>query len=150
MRPLERGVSLEASKSLKILLRRQIGLLVTFMLIKSMTPLMPPLRNNPILVIAATLLLCWSLCLIFIPFVHSDEANQDQPFILTPKAKELHLRALVIDGHNDLPWQMRMEAHSSFEEVDIGQSVPEFHTDIPRLKRGGPLPGYLCIRIKSG
>lgn len=112
-----------------------------------MTPLMPPLRNNPILLIAATL--CWSLCLGFIPFTYSDEADPDQPFILTPKAKELHQRALVIDGHNDLPWQMRMEAHSSFEEADISQSVPEFHTDIPRLKRGGVDAQFWAAFVRS-
>ena len=60
-----------------------------------------------------------------------------QPVVLTERAKKLHAQCLVIDGHNDLPWAMRQNANSSFKKADISKSQPKFHTDIPRLKKGG-------------
>jgi membrane dipeptidase len=45
-------------------------------------------------------------------------------------------RQLVVDGHNDLPWAMRRVGYD-FDRVDIGQSQPQLHTDLPRLRAGG-------------
>jgi len=56
--------------------------------------------------------------------------------IVTEKAREIHRSALVIDGHNDLPWALRGRG-GAFERVDIAEPQPELHTDIPRLKQGG-------------
>lgn len=81
--------------------------------------------------------------------LNAEDPKPKSDFILTPQAKEIHQRALVIDGHNDLPWQMRMEAHSSFDEIDISQSVPEFHTDIPRLKKGGVDAQFWAAFVRS-
>ena len=41
----------------------------------------------------------------------------------------------VIDGHNDLAWAAREARGYSVEGLDTG--VPEFHTDLPRLREGG-------------
>ena len=57
--------------------------------------------------------------------------------ILTDEARVIHQRALVVDGHNDLPWALRKGAESSFSKVDISQRKSQFHTDIPRLRQGG-------------
>lgn len=59
------------------------------------------------------------------------------PIVLSERASELHRSLLVIDGHNDLPWELRKRAARSFEKLDIAQSQPEIHTDIPRLRAGG-------------
>jgi membrane dipeptidase len=67
----------------------------------------------------------------------SIDIDRNKPIRLTPAAIALHKTCLVIDGHNDLPWTMRKKANSSFDEVDISQSIPQFHTDIPRLRAGG-------------
>ncbi len=56
---------------------------------------------------------------------------------LTMEGLELHRSAIVIDGHNDLPWKIREDGGSSFSNLDIAQPQPEMHTDIPRLKKGG-------------
>ncbi|MFQ5734181.1 MAG: dipeptidase [Planctomycetaceae bacterium] len=56
--------------------------------------------------------------------------------VLTERARKLHAQCLVIDGHNDLPWVMRTKAASSFKQADIAKPQPQFHTDIPRLKKG--------------
>jgi len=42
----------------------------------------------------------------------------------------------VVDGHNDLPWAMRGVGYD-FDRVDIAQSQPQLHTDLPRLRAGG-------------
>lgn len=57
--------------------------------------------------------------------------------VVTQATMELHRAALVIDGHNDLPWKIREKGQSSFDLLDISQPQPELHTDIPRLRRGG-------------
>ncbi|MCA9014119.1 MAG: dipeptidase [Planctomycetaceae bacterium] len=59
-----------------------------------------------------------------------------KPVVLTDRARKLHQECLVIDGHNDLPWTMREKASSSFKQADISQPQPQFHTDIPRLRKG--------------
>jgi membrane dipeptidase len=41
----------------------------------------------------------------------------------------------VVDGHNDLPWAMRKVGYD-FSAVDIAQSQPQLHTDLPRLRAG--------------
>jgi len=43
----------------------------------------------------------------------------------------------LIDGHNDLPWEIRTEASSDLDLAAIDQRLPRFHTDIPRLVEGG-------------
>jgi microsomal dipeptidase-like Zn-dependent dipeptidase/CubicO group peptidase (beta-lactamase class C family) len=64
-------------------------------------------------------------------------AAERQPIVLADAARELHQRSLVVDGHNDLPWEIRTQGNSSFTKLDISQPQPALHTDIPRLREGG-------------
>src|SRR5947209_2557530 len=41
-------------------------------------------------------------------------ARKRQPVVLTEEALKIHHEALVVDGHNDLPWQYRRKADLSF------------------------------------
>jgi membrane dipeptidase len=61
------------------------------------------------------------------------------PVKLTEEALRIHREALVIDGHNDLPWQFREKKDLSFRKIDLRQSQKALglHTDIPRLRQGG-------------
>lgn len=59
------------------------------------------------------------------------------PVTLSDEARKLHAGALVVDGHNDLPWVLRKYADSQVDKIDLRQPYPKFHTDIPRLKQGG-------------
>jgi membrane dipeptidase len=59
------------------------------------------------------------------------------PIVLTDAARELHKRSLLVDGHNDMPWEIRKQGGSSFSKMDISQPQPTLHTDIPRLREGG-------------
>jgi membrane dipeptidase len=45
-------------------------------------------------------------------------------------------RAPVIDGHNDLPWEMREKVRYDFDARDIAKPQPVMMTDIPRLRQG--------------
>ena len=56
---------------------------------------------------------------------------------VSKQAERIHRGAIVIDGHNDFPWELRNKGDSSFEKVDISKPAPDHHTDIPRLRRGG-------------
>ncbi len=62
---------------------------------------------------------------------------------ISPEAEEIHRSAIVIDGHNDLPATLREEAEKrgksevSFDDIDLSREQAQFHTDIPRLRKGG-------------
>ena len=43
----------------------------------------------------------------------------------------------LIDGHNDLPWEIREKFHLDPVEAGLTGRVPGTHTDIPRLVEGG-------------
>ncbi len=59
------------------------------------------------------------------------------PVKLTEEALRIHRAALLIDGHNDLPYQLRDRADPFFRRFDISKPQPKLHTDIPRLRKGG-------------
>jgi len=66
--------------------------------------------------------------------------NKDKkrpPVVLTDAAKKIHQAALLIDGHNDLPWELRKQGSLSFEKLDISKPQEKLQTDIPRLRKGG-------------
>jgi membrane dipeptidase len=65
------------------------------------------------------------------------EPAERKPIVLTDRARELHSHSLLIDGHNDMPWEIRKQGSSSFEKMDISKPQPTMQTDIPRLHAGG-------------
>jgi membrane dipeptidase len=56
---------------------------------------------------------------------------------LTEEALRIHRAALLIDGHNDLPWMVREEGKFGFTHLNIARPQKKLHTDIPRLRQGG-------------
>ncbi|HVL39392.1 MAG TPA: dipeptidase [Fimbriimonadaceae bacterium] len=56
---------------------------------------------------------------------------------LLMRARELHRRYPLIDGHNDLPIAHRRHAAYDLDKLDIGLPAPRLQTDIPRLRQGG-------------
>jgi len=83
------------------------------------------------------LFLCASMAPCLSSAAENEKPNERGPIVLTERARELHKRSLVIDGHNDLPWEVRTQGESSFAKLDIAQPQPALHTDIPRLRQGG-------------
>ncbi len=59
------------------------------------------------------------------------------PVKLTDEALRIHREAIVIDGHNDLPYKLREKADGFSRRLDIAKPQPTLHTDIPRLRKGG-------------
>jgi membrane dipeptidase len=80
------------------------------------------------------LLLC-TLLLTCLSVLAQDSARP--PVALTDEGRRVHFEGFVFDGHNDLPWEIRTKADSSFDKRDIRQNQPKMHTDIPRLRQGG-------------
>ena len=63
-------------------------------------------------------------------------AKPGKDVVLTEEALAIHREALLIDGHNDLPWELRRKDGPSFRNIDLTKPQPRFHTDIPRLRKG--------------
>lgn len=57
--------------------------------------------------------------------------------VVSEKALAIHREALLIDGHNDLPWELRETDGPGFTHIDLNKQQKRFHTDIQRLKKGG-------------
>jgi membrane dipeptidase len=58
------------------------------------------------------------------------------------------LRAMpVIDGHNDLPMQLR--ARAGYDVGGLRDGRPDFHTDIPRLRAGGVGAQFWSVYVPS-
>ena len=55
---------------------------------------------------------------------------------LLDRAKKIQTEIPLIDGHNDLPWKLRQLVAGDLSRLDIRQSLPSCHTDIPRLRSG--------------
>ncbi|RJP32661.1 MAG: membrane dipeptidase [Phycisphaerales bacterium] len=64
-------------------------------------------------------------------------AGHEPEDALVRSALRVHQSAIVIDGHNDLPGELRTKSASGFDVIDIAQPQPSLHTDIPRLRAGG-------------
>jgi membrane dipeptidase len=60
---------------------------------------------------------------------------------LVERARRLLRESPLVDGHNDLPWQLRERFHDQLAKLDLRRDAsgiqPPLATDIPRLRRGG-------------
>jgi membrane dipeptidase len=67
-----------------------------------------------------------------------DPSKARPPVKLTDEGLRVHNEALLIDGHNDLPWMFREKKDFSFRKIDLlkDQTGLGLHTDIARLKKG--------------
>jgi membrane dipeptidase len=52
-------------------------------------------------------------------------------------ARRIHETLPVVDGHNDLPWEIRVKASGSLESLDPRTHLGGLHTDFDRLRTGG-------------
>jgi membrane dipeptidase len=75
--------------------------------------------------------------LLVLPTLAAADSPKRQPVVLTDEARAIHKDCLLVDGHNDLPWQYREKKDLSFHSLDISRPQKSIHTDIPRLREGG-------------
>src|SRR3954447_6923813 len=52
-------------------------------------------------------------------------------------ARDLLRRHPLVDGHNDLAWEIRRRFDLDLRRVNLAAPVAGTHTDLPRLRRGG-------------
>jgi len=55
----------------------------------------------------------------------------------------------LIDGHNDLPWEIRQLYGSDLSAADLLGRLPNTHTDIPRLVEGGVGGQFWSVYVPS-
>ena len=55
----------------------------------------------------------------------------------------------LLDGHNDLPWEARVQARYDFERLDISAPVASTATDLPRLRAGGVGGQFWSVFVPS-
>jgi membrane dipeptidase len=72
------------------------------------------------------------------------------PVKLTEEALKLHKAALVIDGHNDLPWMFYEHSQTIAKPLDLRQLQPKLHTDIPRLRKGNVGAQFWSAWVSTG
>jgi membrane dipeptidase len=68
---------------------------------------------------------------------------------LRSRAIELHREVPLVDGHNDYPWMVRVRARGDLAALDIRQSQPSLHTDIPRLRAGHVGAQFWSVYVPS-
>ncbi len=82
-----------------------------------------------------------ALLLVAFPRLGLPAANEDA----AARATRVLQRTPLIDGHNDLPWEIRDRFHSKLSSLDLARSTaelprskdqPALMTDIPRLRQG--------------
>ena len=67
----------------------------------------------------------------------------DLPYEISPRARDLHFRSLVIDTHTDTTQRL------IFENFDLGARHDDGSVDIPRLREGGVGAIFFAVWIRS-
>ena len=71
----------------------------------------------------------------------------DDPQSVSERAARIHASGLLFDGHNDLPWRLREAGDVTFTKIDIANRLPDGHTDIPRLRKGGVKAQFWSVYV---
>lgn len=92
----------------------------------------PKMRNRQVLLWAS---ICY---LVSSPALAQVEGNRPKGVDYGARAREIHKSAILFDGHNDLPWQLRENGQFGLDKIDLSkeQKLP-YQTDLPRMRRGG-------------
>jgi membrane dipeptidase len=56
---------------------------------------------------------------------------------LLARARRLHAQVPLVDGHNDLPWEIREKGGSDLARMSPDSALAGQHTDVRRLRAGG-------------
>lgn len=93
-----------------------------------LSSLPPPVRSGVQFIAGAALILLASA------LVPTEAGAQNAAEL---EAGRIHREALLVDGHNDLPWRIRERWGLDLSGVDLSRPLGDGHTDIPRLREGG-------------
>ncbi|MDB4948205.1 MAG: Membrane dipeptidase [Gemmatimonadetes bacterium] len=87
---------------------------------------------------AGTLVLAASLTALAAPAQQAPAAGPPAPdAALLARALRLHAQVPLVDGHNDLPWEIREKGGSDPIRMSPEGPLPGQMTDVPRLRQGG-------------
>ncbi|XP_038078089.1 dipeptidase 1-like isoform X2 [Patiria miniata] len=92
-------------------------------------------KHYIIMVVVGALVVCAVAVAIAVPVALS---NRQAAATSQELAKQYMSETPLIDGHNDLPWQLKSLYNNSLETVDLTADLSHttLHTDIPRLQAG--------------
>jgi membrane dipeptidase len=65
------------------------------------------------------------------------------------RAREILRGAPLVDGHNDLLWELRKRVHYDLSRLDPADSHPELMTDLPRVRAGGLGGQFWSVYVPS-
>ena len=65
------------------------------------------------------------------------------------QARTLLAEHPLIDGHNDLAWEVREQVGYDFDRLDIAQVLATTNTDLPRLRSGGVGAQFWSVFVPS-
>jgi membrane dipeptidase len=69
---------------------------------------------------------------------------------LLARARALHAKVPLVDGHNDYPWAVRERVPSlDLAALDIRRPQPATMTDVPRLRAGGVGAQFWSVYVPS-
>jgi membrane dipeptidase len=88
-------------------------------------------------------------CAIFLTMVAQVFAETNLLLRVSDEAWRIHRSAIVIDGHNDFPYEMRVKAGSSFDVYDMAKPLTNLNTDIPRLRKGGVGAQFWAVYVAA-
>jgi len=55
----------------------------------------------------------------------------------------------LVDGHNDLPWELREQFSGDLTQVDLTELSPTIQTDLPRLAQGGVAAQFWSVFVPA-
>ncbi len=68
---------------------------------------------------------------------------------VSAEATRIHHAGLLIDGHNDLPWELRRRCGGDLTALDLSERCDAGHTDLPRLRTGGVKAQFWSVWIPT-
>jgi membrane dipeptidase len=81
----------------------------------------------------------------------AEEAKTDPA--LVERARRILREVPLVDGHNDVPWELRQRVSNHLDKLDLAQDTSRLekpmHTDIPRLRQGGVGGQFWSVYIPS-
>jgi membrane dipeptidase len=89
------------------------------------------------------------LAAFLLPLVAVAQTPSQKYADVSQQALDIHHSGMLFDGHNDLPWQMKIQGQSSFDVLDISKPRPELHTDIARLRKGGVKAQFWSVYVSA-
>ncbi|HTW05801.1 MAG TPA: dipeptidase [Streptosporangiaceae bacterium] len=65
------------------------------------------------------------------------------------QARDLLSRHPILDGHNDLPWTLRVAPDVDVDGTDLAAPVPTIQTDWPRMAKGGVGAQFWSVYVSA-